>query len=55
MLQERIDLFITALYQTGFDTRYFFIVVVLGKGEVGYEPRLVPSWTMLAIGSLGAM
>ena len=28
-----------------------FIVGVLGKDEVGKEPKLVPCWTMLAISS----
>ena len=40
---------------TGFDKRYFFIQGVLGKGEVAHEPRVVPNWTMLVLGSPRAM
>ena len=47
-------LFIAASLQTGLIQK-FFIVRVLGKEEVGHEPRLVPCWTLLVINSLGAM
>ena len=31
------------------------MVEILGKEEVGYVPKLFPGYTLLVIGSLGAM
>ena len=49
------DIFLSASQQTGLDPRLFFIVGVLGKGDVGHEPRLMPWWTRMLIGSKVAM
>ena len=50
---ERL-IFNSASHQTEIDTRSFYSVD-FKKGEVRHESWLVPRWTMLVIGSLGAM
>ena len=41
-------------HQAGFDTNSFYSGN-LGEGKFGHELKLMPCWTMLVIGSLGAM
>ena len=54
---EDLYLFVAASHQTGLDTRSKAQrpIKVGMKGKVGNEPRLEPCWSLLFIGSLGAM
>ena len=47
-------IFNAAFHLTGFDTRPF-LKIDFRDFRVRHEPRLVPCWTMLIIGSLSAM
>ena len=48
-------LFVAASHQTGLDAWSKARRPIKGEGKVGNEPRLEPCWSMLLIGSLGAM